>query len=307
MDPVTDHQPEPLTGTRRIAAVNFRLREIRGDAKYFGHLHDVISEAHDEGADTVVLPELHILELLSLHPDLNERKAPKFLSQYAEALETWLQRISDNSGMTIIGGSHFKEIDGGIRNVCAISTPNQPMLYAEKNNLTRYEEEVWNIANGDGLTVTEAGVGVSVCYDCEFPEAGRLLAENGTVIQAIPAWTETQRGYQRVRWSALARAVENQIFVVHASLVGGFDREPVPFSYGSSAIIAPSIEPFPPDAILRESPVNEEAVILADLNFDALEIGRNSAEVSNWRDRNRAKWRVTGAGAASASTGPAVP
>ena len=277
---------------RRVAAVNFRLRNIRGDAQYFGHLHDLISEAHDEGADTVVLPELHVLELLSLHPDLSETKAPKFLAQYADSLEEWLQRISDNSGMTIIGGSHFRESATGIRNVCAICQPGVARRISEKNNLTRYEAEVWGLERGEKLALTENSVGVTVCYDSEFPDSGRLLAESGALIQAIPAWTETQRGFQRVRWSALARAVENQIFVIHASLVGGFDREPVPFSFGSSAIIAPSSEPFPPDAILRESALNEEAVILADLNFEALEHARTASEVANWEDRGRAVWKL---------------
>ena len=280
------------TDNRRVAAVNFRLRNIRGDAQYFGHLHDLISEAHDEGADTVVLPELHVLELLSLHPDLNETKAPKFLAQYADSLEEWLQRIAENSGMTIVGGSHFRETATGLRNVCAICQPGLPIRIAQKNNLTRYEAEIWDLERGDYLAVTDNAVGVTVCYDSEFPDSGRLLAENGALIQAIPAWTETQRGFQRVRWSALARAVENQIFVIHASLVGGFDREPVPFSFGSSAIIAPSAEPFPPDAILRESPLNEEAVILADLNFEALEQARSASEVSNWEDRARAVWKL---------------
>lgn len=277
---------------RRVAAVNFKLRAIRGDAQYFGHLHDLISEAHDEGADTVVLPELHVLELLSLHPDLRETKAPRFLAQYADSLEEWLQRISDNSGMTIIGGSHFRETPTGIRNVCAICQPGQPRRISEKNNLTRYEAEVWGLERGEHLAITENSVGVTVCYDSEFPDSGRLLAEQGVLIQAIPAWTETQRGFQRVRWSALARAVENQIFVIHASLVGGFDREPVPFSFGSSAIIAPSSETFPPDAILRESALNEEAVILADLNFEALEHARTASEVANWEDRGRAVWKL---------------
>jgi predicted amidohydrolase len=64
--------------------------------------------------------------------------------------------------------------------------------------------------------------------------------------------------------------VENQVFVLHASLVGDIGREPVPESYGSSAIIAPSMAPFPMEAILAETPLNEDALVVENLDIDAL-------------------------------------
>lgn len=278
--------------TRRVAAVAWKLRRIRGDSGYFGHFHDLVSEAHDEGAEVVVFPELHVMELLSLEPSLKPHQAAIYLAQYADAIEGWLQRISDSSGLTIIGGSHFRETPDGILNVGAIATPNEPLAFAPKNRLTRFEKEVWVLATGSSLYAPGNGLGVTICYDSEFPEAGRALAEAGTTIHCVPAWTETRRGFQRVRWSCLARAVENQNFVVHASLVGGFGVEPVPESYGSSAIIAPSVEPFPTEAILRETELQEEGVIVSDLNLDRLTQAREQGEVSNWEDRHPKLWEV---------------
>jgi predicted amidohydrolase len=284
----------------RVASVAWKLRTIRSDGDYFGHLHDLISFAHGEGAQVVVLPELHVLELLSIERNLQEHQSPDYLVQYAEALEQWLERIATSSGMTIIGGSHFKKSGEEIKNVCAIARPNSTVIFAEKNNLTRYEREVWKIAPGEGLTTFDPGIGINVCYDSEFPEAGRALAEAGCQILAVPAWTETVRGYQRVRWSCQARAIENQFFVVHASLVGGFGYEPVPESYGNSSIIAPSVEPFREEAILRESEMNEEGVVVADLNLEALMEARQYGEVQNWTDRHSGRWDVTHAPTESA-------
>ncbi|MDX2064956.1 MAG: nitrilase-related carbon-nitrogen hydrolase [Fimbriimonadaceae bacterium] len=277
----------------RTAAVAWKLRSIRGDSGYFGHLHDLISAAHGEGAELVVLPELHCLELLHLEPNLAEHLAPIYLAQYAEAIEAWMTRIANSSGLTIVSGSHFCERGGAIYNVGTIARPGHAAVNYQKNNLTRYEREVWKIADGAGLAATEPALGVTVCYDVEFPNAARNLAEAGVKILAVPSWTETQRGHQRVRWTALARAVENQIFVVQSPLLGGIGREPVPMSYGSAAIIAPSVEPFPTDAILRETPLNEEGVIVADLNLDDLSRSRGFGEVTNWRDRNSGDWTVT--------------
>jgi predicted amidohydrolase len=276
----------------RVAATAWKVRQIRGDGGYFGHLHDLVSGAHDEGADIVVLPELHVLELMTLATEVREHLVPKYLVQYAEAIENWLQRISDSSGMTIVGGSHFKETDLGIKNVCAIAVPHQPLIFAEKNNLTAYEKEMWELEHGEGLSMGPFGLGVTVCYDSEFPEAARQLAEEGMQIQVVPAWTETRQGFQRVRWSCLARAVENQTFVVHSSLLGSIGREPMPESFGSAAIIAPSVEPFPVDAILRETVINEEGIIVADLNFELLEQCRLGGEVTNWEDRHIGEWTV---------------
>lgn len=277
----------------RIAAVNFALRRVRSDSDYFGHLHDLISHAHDEGAEVVVLPELHVLELLPIAGRLPETKTPRFLAQYSGQLEDWFARIAKNSGMTIVTGSHFVERPDGIVNEGVVALPSGTVHRVTKNNLTRYEAEVWGLRHGEGLGLLPSGLGVTICYDSEFPEAGRSLTEAGMTVQAIPAWTETVRGFQRVRWCALARAVENQTFVIHASLVGDFGEEPVPASYGTSAIIAPSVEPFPTDPVLRESPLNEEAVIVADLDFEQLRQARLGGEVSNWEDRTRGNWSVS--------------
>ena len=279
---------------QRVATVAWKLRRVNGDAGYFGHFHDLVSMAHDEGAQIVVFPELHVLELLPLAGDIVERNGAKYLVQYSEAVETWLQRISFSSGMTIVGGSHFRFAEDGvsIKNVCAIARPDQPLIFAEKNNLTVYEEEVWSVVPGNGLRTFEPHAGVTVCYDVEFPKSGRALADAGCLLHCVPAWTETQRGFQRVRWTCLARAIENQNFVVHSSLLGGFGREPVPFSFGSSAIIAPSVDPFPVEAILRETELNEEGVVLADLDFDLLDEARNRGEVRNWRDRDSGDFTV---------------
>jgi predicted amidohydrolase len=276
----------------RTACVAWKIRPVRGDGSYFAHFYDLVSAAHDEGADLVVFPELHVLELLPLARDLQARDAALYLMQYSEAIESWIERISNSSEMIIVGGSHFKETPEGIKNVSAVAIPGQGIQLVEKNVLTEYEINPWNLTPGRGLVKLPYNLGITICYDSEFPESGRALAEAGTLIQCVPSWTETQRGFQRVRWSCLARAVENQIFVLHASLLGDLGAEPVPSSYGSSAIIAPSVAPFPMDPILRETPLNEEGVILADLDDALLLQARAGGEVSNWQDRTKGDWTV---------------
>lgn len=275
----------------KVAAVAWKLRQIKGDSEFFGHFYDLINEAHSKGAEVVVLPELQVLELLNIEPDLAEHLAPRYLIQYADAIEEWLKRISSSSGMTLVGGSYFKETEQGIVNVCAIADPVRGLALGTKNNLTTYERQVWNLHPGHGLAKPhDARLGVTICYDSEFPESGRALAEEGVLVQCVPAFTETQRGFQRVRWSCKARAIENQNFVVHSSLLGTLGREPVPETYGSSAILTPSVEPFPVEAVLAETPLGEEGVAIAELDLSMLEEARDSGDVRNWNDRHSGEW-----------------
>lgn len=277
----------------KVAAVAWKIRQIRSDSEFFGHFYDLIEEAHNGGASVVVLPELQILELLNLEPDLAEHKAARYLVQFSGAIEDWLSRIAASSGMTLVGGSYFKETPQGIVNVCAIADPVRGLALGTKNNLTRYEREMWRLQPGSGLARPhDPRLGVTICYDSEFPESGRALAEEGVLVQCVPAFTETRRGFQRVRWCCQARAIENQNYVVHASLLGSLGREPVPETYGSSAILCPSIEPFPESAVLGETPLGEEGVVIAELNLDLLERAREGGDVRNWNDRHSGEWQL---------------
>jgi predicted amidohydrolase len=276
--------------TVRVAVANWKIRPIRSDGQFFSHIHEFLVKADDDGAKLVVLPELFSLELFQLESKLRAEDAPQYLVQYADAIDEWLSRMSQNSGMAIVGGSHFRWENEVIHSVCPIAFPDGRMYYQHKNKLTVYERSDWRLEPGHGIAKLPGRLGVSVCYDSEFPEGVRALAEDGMLIHTVPAWTETRRGFQRVRWSCQARAIENQTFVIHSSLVGDIGREPVPESYGSSAIITPSIAPFPMEAIIAETKLNEDDLVVANLDIDALFAARNEGEVTNWQDRDSSSW-----------------
>jgi predicted amidohydrolase len=278
----------------KVAVVAWKLRRVRRDSEFFSHYYDFVEQAHAREAEWIIFPELPVLELLHLVPDLREQDVPKYLAQYAEGIEEWLLRISANSGLTIVSGSHFRETDEGIVNACGIASPDGRLIFSYKNNLTTYEREVWTLRRGEGLSrLQDHRVGVTICYDSEFPESGRALAEEGVLLQAVPAFTETRHGHQRVRFCCQARATENQVFVAHAALIGDLGREPVPTTYGSSAILTPSISPFPYSAVLDETPLNQEGIAFADLDFDALLAARDAGDVRNWNDRRQSGWPLT--------------
>lgn len=274
----------------RVAAAAWRLRPTRGENDFFAHLEEFFDGAIREQVDWLVLPELPVLELLALHPNVPECEMPLLLAEYAPAYEERLAEFSRRHRIAVVGGSHF--VGPPLRHVCAIAERGE-IVRQSKNKPTGYERSPWGLGPGDGLRrLGDPRVGVLVCYDAEFPEAARVLAEAGVSALFVPAFTETRRGFQRVRWCCQARAVENQIFVAHASLLGDLGGEPVPTTYGSSAILTPSHDPFPERAILAETALGEEGLAIADLDFEALAASRATGDVRNWFDRDPAIWRL---------------
>lgn len=287
----------------RAAAINWQIRDISTEDSFYLHLREVVTQAAAQGAQLIVLPELIVLELLNLEPDLTGPAVSEYLAKFEEPYEEALYALAEETGAIVVGGSHIITESDGRRNACLSAYPTDDRFhlggddytagdYQRKVVLTVSEREQMALLPGAGLMpLHDRRIGVTVCYDCEFPESGRSLAESGCLVQCVPAWTETVQGFQRVRWSCQARALENQIFVIHASLVGGLGREPAPVCVGSSAILTPSASPFPESACLAETSMNEEGIAVADLDFGALEECRSTGDVRNWADRNAGVWR----------------
>ncbi len=272
----------------KIAAVNWKLRPIRSASEFTDHAIELLDTCKAQGAELVVFPECFTLELLALSPAVPQNKIAKLIpSNTIDPIVDYCQKL----GMILVAGSTFFATESGFVNASKAIWSDGGTAIQPKMVLTQFELNVWKIEPGNSLAaLPDPRFGVTICYDCEFPEAGRALAESGVLCQIVPAFTQDEHGFWRVRNSCLARAIENQIFVVHSSLVGSLGREPVPSAVGSSAIIAPSAEPFPANGILAESKWNEESIAVAHLEFEAIFQARESGDVRNWNDRNRGNW-----------------
>ncbi|MBS1714820.1 MAG: hypothetical protein JST30_10840 [Armatimonadetes bacterium] len=276
----------------RVAAVTWSVEPTGDLAKFHAHAERLVDRC--AGADLIVLPELPCLELLGGRPDLEQKDIAGYLADFAPETVRFFGALAADRHCTIVGGTLFVRTPEGIENRAIVAFPDGSVTWdLPKVVLTRFEDDDWGLVPGRGLrTLPDPRLGVTVCYDSEFPASGRALAESGVLVQAVPAYTETAHGFRRVRTSCRARAVENQVFVVHASLVGSLGREPVVSAVGSSAVLTPPVGPFPDDAVLAETPHGVEAVTVADLDFEVLLASRESGDVRNWHDRDRGDWSV---------------
>jgi predicted amidohydrolase len=276
--------------TLTVAAVNWKIRPAASVEDFRHHFLTILERVVEAGAELVVFPENFNIELLARH-EYSEQEVPEILSSYGGISELFSEELEDLH-LWIVAGSRLVRAGDGFENACDVF--HNGGLFAgrqSKVKLTTYERNVWKLSSGVGLSkFSESRLGVTICYDCEFPESGRILAERGVLLQCVPAFTETMHGFHRVRKSCHARAIENQIFVIHSSLVGSLGKEPVPFAVGSSAIIGPCVEPFPDNGVLAETSFNEDEVAVATLDFSVLLAARETGDVRNWNDRSVSDW-----------------
>lgn len=278
----------------RAAVVSWAITPCPDLDTFLEHMTRLVREAHALGADLVVMPECIDLERLNYAPaNLPAAEMAAWLAQDLAAVERHIRQLSQAYQLTLVGGTHLVMAEAGPQNHALIGVHGRAYRQP-KVTLTQFESVEWGIQPGKGVRPipTDPPLGVAVCYDIEFPACAETLTEAGSLALAVPAFTETIRGFQRVRWCAQARATERQVFVLHASLVGSLNQEPVPTTYGSSAILTPSVVPFPPAAILAETPMNQEAVAVADLDWESLLAARESDDVRNWHDRRRGDYRL---------------
>ena len=129
-------------------------------------------------------------------------------------------------------------------------------------------------------------MGILVCYDVEYPELPRLLADQGVDILFVPYWTDTKNSYLRVRRCAQARAIENECYVAISGSVGTLPRvENMDIQYSQAAVFSPSDFAFPHDAIIAEATPNTEMTLVADLDLSLLKEIRERGSVRNLHAR----------------------
>jgi len=253
---------------------------------WIGHFDKLLGRAVAQGCDLVVFPEFIDLERLGSGVPVGP-----LADDFSRFKAHVVKRAAEQS-VVIVAGSVLCRVDKVMVNRSVTAWPDGQVAYADKMVMTQFETGDWGLVPGRQFE-SDRGVGTTICYDSEFPASGRALAESGVWIHAVPAFTETAHGFNRVRYSCHARAVENQVFVVHASLVGSLGYEPVPMTYGSAAIIAPSCEPFPASGVLVETPRNEEGIAVYRLSRQDLVTARTSGDVRNWEDRDSGRWVVS--------------
>ena len=241
-----------------------------------------------------------LLRAHALHADLLHADLLYANLLHVDALHADLARRHD---CLILGASRPYFAGPRPVNRATLYGPDGILGHQDKQIMTRFEREQWDVVAGSGLVPfdTDLGrIGVIICYDSEFPLLARHLVDQGAEILLAPSCTDSLAGFTRVRIGAMARALENQCVVAQSPTVGLCDFCPaVDENVGSGAIYGPPDLGFPPTGILAETPLNTPGWALADVSLEAVRLVRRDGRVLNHRH-----WSEQGARIAAAGLGP---
>ncbi|MEL7093231.1 MAG: carbon-nitrogen hydrolase family protein [Pseudomonadota bacterium] len=252
-----------------------------------------VRDAAENGADLLVFPEYGALELatlagLDVAADLERSLwavAERMADADADALHADLAQAHNVHILAASGPAIHPDIPRPV-NRARLFAPSGQMGIQDKQVMTRFEAEIWNVAPGGPLQLfdtTLGKIGVLICYDCEFPLLGRALADADILL--APSATEALTGYSRVRIGAQARALENQCVVAMSSIVGPADWSPaVDISTGAGGIYGPPDTGFPEDGVLAQGALNTPGWTYADVDLATIAQVRTGGAVLNRRD-----------------------
>lgn len=273
----------------RIGIIQWQMRKVNSVEELLEQAEFFISSLSNYKADFALLPEFFNAPLMGLQHDQSSVEAIRYLASHTEQIKNSFSKLAITYNINIIAGS-MPELKGDkLYNVSYLLHRDGNIDEQQKIHITPHEEWEWVIDGGDKIRVfeTDAGkIGILICYDSEFPELGRILAEQGVQIIFVPFWTDTKNGYQRVRLCSQARAIENECYVAIGGSVGNLPQvDNVDIQYAQSAVFSPSDIFFPHDATITEANPNTEMMIFADVDLDKLKQLNTEGSVTNLRHR----------------------
>lgn len=273
-----------------VAAAQYPIESLKDLDAYEAKIAAWVTRGTEAGADLLVFPEYAAMELTALSGAgaRDVGRSIEALDRLIPEIDSLHQSLARRHGVHILAGSApIQGGDGVLRNVARLFAPNGKIGQQEKIVVTRFERESWGVAGGGPITVfrTSIGtIGVSICYDVEFPLIVRAQTEAGASVILAPSATESLHGYWRVRHGGQARAVENQCYVVHAPTVGRAPWSPVMAeNRGAAGIYAPPDGDFPDDGIVALGRIDEPAWVTARLDLGAIAELQRDGGVLNFR------------------------
>jgi omega-amidase len=249
--------------TCALGDLDANLRKIR----------DFSTRAKEGGAELIVFPEMvdtgYAMPIIQACARPWSEGAVPELQKLAQSLSLAIVcGVSERDGASIYNSQVFIDANGKVagsyrKTHLFIAAPiGEHKCFSPGNELTSFPF-------GVGLRL-----GLSICYDLRFPEVYRTLAieRDVNVFILSSAWPFPRVEHFRIL--AIARAIENQSYVIVSNRVGTDDG--VTFC-GSSAIIDPY------GVTIASGSTDREELVQAEVSEDAISSVRNKMAVFDQR------------------------
>lgn len=277
-----------MSRTLSVAAAQFEMRVVDSFDSFAAEVRELLDRA--EGARVVVLPELLTECLFTVDPEWrnHEIAALTRIAGFTDDYVAFFRAEAAERDQWILAGSHLVATERGHENVAHLFGPADEMHTHSKTHIFPAESQ-WNTSEGDELEVVEIDgvtVGIAICYEVEVPEVCTALTAMGAEVILCPSFTFAEAGFWRVRHCAAARAIEDQVYVVHSPLVSHLDA-PLTSGWARASVLAPCDFDFPANGVLGEAKTNEADVVQSVLDLDLLHENRRTGAATTVTDRGR--------------------
>ena len=273
----------------RIGLIQWQMRPYTKLEDLLQHAEYFVDAVSGYRSDFALFPEFFNAPLMAENNHLPEPEAIRELAKYTERIVQRFSELSISYNINIITGSMPEMKGGNLYNVGYLCRRDGTTERYEKLHVTPDEAKVWGMQGGSEIKAfdTDCGkIGILICYDSEFPELSRLLADEGMDILFVPFLTDTQNGYSRVRHCAQARAIENECYVAIAGSVGNLPNvHNMDIQFAQSMVFTPCDFAFPSNGIKAEATPNTEMTLIADIDIDLLRELNRFGSVRNLHDR----------------------
>lgn len=273
----------------KVSAVQYLCEPLSSWEDFEKKVEKCVKTANEKESTLLLFPEYLSLELLTLFPISGIEKQFQKLQNYLPQFLDLFKKLAKKYQMYLCAGTYPVKSGAKFRNRSFIISPAGTINFQDKLQLTQSERLDPIIEPGDEIKLfrtPEALIGISVCYDSEFPPICRKQVEAGAQLIIVPSCTISEAGFYRVHISSRARAIENQCYVMTSTIVGPTPwGEEVDETVGACGIFCPADVGFPSDGIICsgcDKPLHD--FCHATLNFDLLKNVRKAGNVLNHAD-----------------------
>lgn len=274
-----------------VAAAQYPIEALADWKAYAAKLTRWVEAAADGDAALAVFPEYGAMELASLDPatmgDLGGSLAS--VSALLPRVDALHAELAIRLNLHILAASApCATGDGRFVNRARLFAPSGRVGVQDKLIMTRFEREEWGVSAGGPLRLFETAlgrIGITICYDSEFPLLARALVEAGAELLLVPSCTEALHGYWRVRIGAQGRALEGQCYAVQAPTVGEAPWSPaVDVNRGAAGIYGPPDGEFPNDGVIAIGKLDVVQWLFGEVDLSRVARLRADGGVLNTRD-----------------------
>ena len=275
----------------RLGLIQWQMRLYKDIDELMQQVEYFVDAVSGYKSDFALFPEFFNAPLMAKYNHLSEPDAIRKLAGYTEKIVEQFTQLAMSYNINIIAGSMPELVDDVLYNVGYLCHRSGKVERYEKLHVTPDESKVWGLQGGSQLRTfdTDCGkIGILICYDSEFPELSRILADEGMNILFVPFLTDTQNGFSRVRYCAQARAIENECYVAIAGSVGNLPKvHNMDIQYAQSMVFTPCDFAFPANGIKAETTPNTEMNLIVDVDIDLLRELNIFGSVRNLKDRRK--------------------